>query len=346
MDLGGKTLRDWLATAPKEKFPGGGAPDYWKRFQAIEDYLNTHVHKFVNAGAMIGDGGCLTDHGPDHIRTVIQRASEMARAERFTLEPYEVYLFLVAAHVHDVGNIFERNAHELRAEDVWAKLGSLMGEERPELKAIDAIAAAHGGSIEGDKDKIGRLLTEDFVMGITIRPRVIAALLRFADELADDRSRAARILLELDKVPPSSQVYHQYAHALHSVIVRVPGDSLELRFDMTREGGSEKYGKGRRRVYLLDEIFERTLKMHTEQMYCMRFLRPDISIDKIGVKIEIFGPRYSGSPVVISYNLKESGYPELVGQTIHSLCPELCGHKVGRKVSGKVLQRFLEKEGS
>lgn len=345
MDLDGRTLRDWLGTASRDKFPGAGTPDYWKRYQALEDHLNTYVHKFVNAGAMIADGGYLTDHGPDHIRTVIQRASELASAQRFWLQPYEVYLFCVAAHIHDVGNILERSGHELKSEEMFHKLGILLGEDRIERNAISAIVGAHGGSINGDKDKIGRLPVEDYVMGATIRPRVIAALLRFADELADDRTRASRFLLELGRIPPQSRVYHEYAHALHSVVLRVPGDTVELRFDMTRDCACIKHGKGDGEVYLIDEIFDRTLKMHRERMYCMRFLRPDISIDRIGVKIEVFGSRFSGAPVVISYSLKESGYPELEGQTIHTLCEELTDDKYGGNIDGEKLRTYLVQGG-
>jgi len=343
MDLEGKTLRDWLADAPKHQFPGGGAPDYWKRFEALEDYLNTYVHKHVTAGAMIADGGYLTDHGPDHIRTVIQRASDLARSPHFTLTPYEAYLFLAATHIHDVGNIFARATHEITSEEVMEKLGLLLGEDRVEQIAIHSIAGAHGGTIDGDKDKIRRLAPEDYIMGATIRPRTLAALLRFADELADDRSRAARFLLELGKVPKSSEVYHQYASALHSVVARVPGDTVELRFSMTKDDACRTFGKGSDQVYLLDEIFERAVKMHRERMYCMRFLRPEISVERIRVKVEVFGPKFSGTPKVIPFSLEEAGYPELPGRTIHALCPELTDHGFGGEINGAALHQVLAK---
>ncbi len=345
MDLKGLTIREWMGTVPPDAFPGRGRPDYWKRFLAFEDYLVKEVHPLVTVGASLADGGYLTDHGPDHITTVLLRASELARAERFSLSPYEAYLFCTAAHLHDVGNILERIGHEEKAEEVTASVDSYLGDDAVERNAIFTIARAHGGAVDGDPDTISYLPPEDFVMNATIRPRVIAALLRFADELADDRTRAAKTLLKLKKIPPSSRIYHEYAYALHSVIVRVPGDSVELRFDMTRELACQTFGKGTGEVYLIDEIFERTLKMHRERMYCMRFLRPELSIDKIGVRLSIYGPRFLGKPIELQYILKEAGYPvPLPGENIHRLCPELSDDRFGGSVNGSAVHRFIEKE--
>lgn len=345
MTMGGKSLVEWLKDCPKDKFPGQGATDYYLRYSAIAEYLNNNVHPHVNALAMVHDGGYLTDHGPDHIKTVIRRATGLVASDAFTLTPYEVYLFLVAAHLHDVGNCFGRKGHELKTEVIEERLGTLLGDDKVEQAAIRAIASAHGGSadVEGkDKDTIRRLPETEALLGEEIHPRMLAALLRFSDELADDRSRAARFALLSSQLPTTSEVYHKYAYALQSVLVRVPGDAVALHFEMTKEDACRTFGKGEAKVYLLDEIFERTLKMHQERMYCMRFLRPGVSIDKIGVTIKLYGPGYSGDPDVIQYRIEESGYPESSGQTIHLICPELQNDsRYGGEINGKSVHEHL-----
>jgi hypothetical protein len=294
---------------------------------------------------MLQDGGYLTDHGPDHVKTVIRRASQLAEHQRCELSPYEVYILLVGIHIHDVGIIFGgREQHEIKQEAVMEKLGMLMGEDTGEKVAIHKIAAAHGGSINGDKDTIGKLPDTEALLGQKIRPRILAALLRFADELADERARAARFPMALGQLPRSSEVYHKYAQALQSVIAQAPGDSVALDFEMTIQDACQTFGKGDSTVYLLDEIFERTMKMHRERMYCMRFLRPLISIDKINVTVRVYGPQYSSEIEKVTYRLEESGYPDAVSQ-IHAMCPELTSSRYGGIINGESLSELLSKGG-
>lgn len=344
MNLNGKTLVEWLAASPKTKFPGKGNTDYYARFVGVQDYLNQHVHPHVNALAMLQDGGYLTDHGPEHVKMVIRRASQLAEHKDCNLSPYEVYILLASIHFHDVGNIFGREQHEINTEDVMERLGMLLGEDTGEKVAIRQIGAAHGGSTDGDKDRIGRLSDTEALLGERIRPRVLAALLRFADELADERSRAARFVMALGQVPQRSEVHHKYSYALQSVIAQVPGDSVALDFEMTIEDACRTFGKADNRVYLLDEIFERTMKMHRERMYCMRFLRSLVSIDKINVTVRVFGPRYSRECEKITYRLEESGYPDAVNP-IHTLCPELTNSRYGGVINGESLSELLSKGG-
>jgi hypothetical protein len=346
MDQRPDNLEEFLKVAPKQDFPGGGATDYHSRFVDIQNYLNQHVHPHVNAMAMLHEDGYLTDHGPEHVKMVIRRASKLAERKELNLSPYEAYVLLASIHFHDVGIIFGgREEHAIKSDLVMERLGLLMGEDNCEKYAIHKIAAAHGGSVDGDKDTINYLSDVEQLLGQEIRPRVLAALLRFSDELADERSRAARFLLNNGQLPRGSEVYHEYSQALQSVICRVPGNAVDLRFDMTVQDACRSFGKGDRAVYLLDEIFERTLKMHRERMYCMRFLRPSISIDKVNVRISVFGPGFSRVRETIDYRLEESGYPDAVDQ-IHRMCPTLKDQRYkGGVINGESLCDLLSTGG-
>src|ERR1039457_2256022 len=110
MDLRGKNLVDWLRKQPSDKFPG--CKSYIHRYDSVEEFLTREVHPLVATGAALVDGIFLNDHGPGHITTVIQRATELVAAKACALSPYEVYLLLAAIQVHDVGNILGRKGHE------------------------------------------------------------------------------------------------------------------------------------------------------------------------------------------------------------------------------------------
>ena len=105
------SLLDWFADRPDEEFPPAGGSRYTLRLEQVTGILTEQVHPYVGTGAALKDGGFLTDHGPKHIDTVIQRASSLLAhpSQSFPqISAYEVYILLLAIHFHDVGNIFGR----------------------------------------------------------------------------------------------------------------------------------------------------------------------------------------------------------------------------------------------
>lgn len=333
--LAGKQLNEWLLDQPLDKFPGRGRPDYLEQYKALEQYFNTDVHPHVMAAAAATDGSLLTDHGPEHIRTVIARASSMLAHQDPSqkLSPYEVYILLVAMHLHDVGNIFGRKEHEARLTDIIRNVTGRMGDNTAELRLVRNIAEAHGGNIDGDKDTIGRLPADEHIGDFPVRSPLLAAILRFSDEMAEDKTRASIFLDRAGAIPAKNLLYHKYALSLYSVVVRKR--EIELKFELNISAAKDKYSKNRKKVYLVDEIFSRTIKMHYERMYCMRHIRPLINIDVINVKIEIFDEDFMRPIDEISYKLEEKGYP-VDGDINIDLWPNLknwCGKK------GKILKR-------
>ena len=183
--------------------------DYFGRFSAFDKHMNETIHDAVNTGAAASRAGWLTDHGPGHVATVIRRIDDLTHPDgRCVLTPYESYLLLLAAHIHDVGNVTGRDDHEKHAKDTLFQMeAAYVGSDTVEKRMIYDIAMAHGGrtSPDGSKDTI-RALPHDG------RTKMLAAILRFADELADDNTRTSPFIKQqVTTVAPSSTVYHMYA---------------------------------------------------------------------------------------------------------------------------------------
>lgn len=344
MDLKNRDLESWLAKQDKRKFPQNGKVSYYEQYALAAEYLNNNVHNQVNPVAALKDGGFLTDHGPDHIKTVIKRASELVNTPKFDLEPYEVYLLLMAIHFHDVGHIKDgRYQHEINSKYVIKDLGARLGTDDIEKRYMYKIAEAHGGEIDGKKDKIRFLLEKDTVLNCQIRPQLLAAILRFADELSDDRTRAARYLIENGGIPRTSEIFHRYAYSLHSVRVDLEGKFLEMNFEVTKDDIFKKCGKNNEEMYLIDEIYERTLKTYAECKYCMRFIPLNIHIKSIKVKIEFIDEDFEYFRAPITYQLAETGYPDVNKMDIFNMCPDELSPN-GVKLTGSKLKELMEKE--
>ena len=326
-------LTEWIAEQPSNMFPTSGAVDYNNRLEHIVGLLSREIHQHVEKGALQSGDGYLTDHGRDHVDTVIQRASALLSYPIATypqLTAYEVYILLVAIHFHDLGNIFGRRGHEGRIQEIVSALSTHISDEMVERQAILKIARAHSGTINGNRDTISSLVPTDAVLGFDVRYQAIAAILRFADELADDSRRTARIIGDLGVIPAESEIYHAYARCLHSVQVRPQEHRVSLRYSFTRNEAIREFDMPtdttrERRVFLLDEIFNRTMKMHFERQYCMRFMHSFVRIDAIDVNIEIFDDEFSITPCVdpIGYRLEERGYPDTSNVSFSDICPDV-----------------------
>ena len=94
-----------------------------------------------------------------------------------------MYVLLVAIHIHDLGNVYGRARHEKRLAEIMTHVGSRLGDDSVELKIIRDIAAAHGGKDSGGRnaDTIGALQPKEPFRSEVVRMRLLAAILRFAD---------------------------------------------------------------------------------------------------------------------------------------------------------------------
>ena len=318
--------------------------DYYSRFQQLDKYLNAKVHPIVNQGATAKGDGWLTDHGTQHVTTVIRRASELVTdGESVFLTLYETFLLLVAIHFHDVGNIFGRDKHERRISKLMQELDeSIIGSDGLEKRMIRDIAMAHGGyaDTEGhDKDTISKISWENPRGSSEPRVQLLAAVLRFADELADDHTRTSRFLIN-NKLVRTSEAYHMYADRLRKVTIQPKDRKVSLLFELNAIHATTKYRKGLRKVYLYDEIVERCLKMHRERVYCLRFMQPHVRIDAIDVSITITTENYMTVLEQIPFSLIQCGYPD--GPTSLSEVDAVGGDVTA--LTGEILRKKIQED--
>lgn len=177
------------------------------------------------------------------------------------------------------------------------------------------IAQVHSGNMNGDKDTITKagLQNDKTWFNKKIREQLLAALLRFGDELADDSSRYDVVAMDLNQIPEESRIYHEYSKCLHAVNIFDHSMNktcyVSLEYYVDSSAVTIEYKKGEKAILLIDEIFNRTKKMEQERRYCMRFMSPFIPLTEIRVKIEIEPQEDFTQSEVITYTLKEKGYP-------------------------------------
>lgn len=281
----------------------------------------------------------LNQHGVGHIEKVIEKVNDLIKKFRFDKPtPSEIFLLLCAIQVHDIGNIFGRKGHEKSFQTVFRDVAKGIIPDTVTQKIVLKIAQVHSGNFKGDKDTITRsnLRIDGTWFNKGIREPVLAALLRFGDELADDSSRYDRTAFDLEAIPKESLIYHTYSKCLHAVNIfdnevnKTCYVSLEYYLDT--KAVTVEYSKENKTILLIDEIFYRTKKMEQERRYCMRFLAPYLPLTEIKVRIEIESEFDLDESEIITYTLKENGYP---ANEITIDCTHNTGIKVKELLSQK-----------
>ena len=203
----------------------------FQTYQGIVQYLRRDVYPLIDAGlaALSEGGGFFTLHNGSHFDEVVKYAGLLlgcrdGSEDLRLLSAYELYVLLVAIRVHDAGNAYGREEHEKRAFQILQEMGALSGPDNIEKKMIADIAEAHGGKTpDGSKDTIGALRDPAHSGSEILRPRLLAAITRFADEICESRPRAANLLLKGGALPKQSEVFHKRSV---STILRLLDDRI------------------------------------------------------------------------------------------------------------------------
>jgi hypothetical protein len=305
--------------------------NYFDMYQEIVSCLRADVYKAINAGlaANSDEQGLYTDHGPEHFDTVVLYAGQMlnlcnegdidhvvdfVNKCKWVLSPYEIYLLLLGIRLHDVGNIYGRENHEKNILKVIKNYTvPHLSKDRIEAKKVAIIGGAHGGkSACGSKDTIGLIQSSggDGHIGAADLKK-IAAIVRFADEICENRFRAPAG--GDSGIPEHNLVFHKFARSI--VSSSVTNQILSINFsldinDLVRNYQISKQDVSKTKT-LPDFFLERIQKTEMERRYCSRFLPDGASLKEIAVEVEVV--RYDDYDQETlerrQFTLKERDYP-------------------------------------
>lgn len=289
-----------LATSRPNDFPMRNV-NYWDRYSSLLNHLRSQIYPHINAGlaCLSKSPGIYTDHGGDHFDEVVRYAGCLVPLSLFKekegpINPYELYLLLAAIRLHDAGNIDGRENHERRAYQLLMEAGAAICPDTSEARLIADIAQAHGGRTDSDdKDTIGNLPAISGYASTRCKPREVAALVRFSDEICEHRSRASFHHIHAGTLPPENALFHLYANGVKRAEVASDSKTFHLGLEFDKENlihqyKSHKIGpKKPKDKYLLDDALDRVEKLNAERLYCNQYLSPIFRIDRVHIQITL-----------------------------------------------------------
>ncbi len=195
-----KRLKDALGADARGLFSR-----YWQiklSFKKTAKFINARIPNF-------------TDHGEDHIIEVQKVIEQMISGAYSKLTPLELYIICCASYAHDWGNIIDRENHRDYSHKFYNCVFSNNERVAQEATAIHSLVWAHSGeSTTGDKDTIKDLDIRHRLYDNYVNLQLIAAILRFADELAESPKRIDANYVKNKKLNKTSLSHHLYAKSI------------------------------------------------------------------------------------------------------------------------------------
>ena len=250
----------------------------WSHYVRAREKLCKYIY-----GQIPGTLPQYTDHSQPHIENVLDNVAQLLGPElpkkgHDHLNAADGYCLCLSVLFHDVGMVFGRRDHERNIVQVynWVRKGEpKLSQER---HIVMRAAGAHSGKTEtGSRDTIGDLSPTDHFKGECVHLQEIAAILRFADELAEGPQRTSAFMKDAFGYSKQASIHHRYAESTEIHIDRKQG-RIALTYDIEIDTNKRKQDELLNEMEeLLNYVFQRIIKLDQERQYASYYsqvLRP------------------------------------------------------------------------
>lgn len=234
----------------------------------------------------------LSDHGPEHIRDVLENAWDLVRDQDLCI--LNLYVLCVAIAYHDIGNFFGRDKHNQKIAGIFNDTFPDHEELKRPLRAlVTKIAGAHTGKALDGTDNTLQDLNDDalHLFKKPIKAQNLAAMLRFADEMAEGPQRTSGIRIKQDDYEEKSRPFQIYASCCQPCASHRMRESFFLHYLIPIEFQGEQIehrGTGMPLSDLLTLIYKRVIKFDQERKYCRYYSEYLGAFKQTSVLIEFF----------------------------------------------------------
>jgi hypothetical protein len=254
-----------------------------QRYEVLKDRLYNTEYEHVHAGFPSG-----TNHGRSHINRVLEKLDRLVDGDPLrdgVINAYELFLTMVSVLYHDVGLLRGRKGHQITSQ-------LLVGDENNEYLVnandrdiIKAAVVSHSSN-EDIEHRCARFAETEVIGSYSVRPRVVAALVRLADELDEDYRRADPTLEQRLNMADDSRFFWRAAQCIRGILpVRNARQiRIDVKFDLEDCGRFFRVdGKPRSFIGL---FAEKLTKINSERKLTTKYLPPTIQYDELRISVK------------------------------------------------------------
>lgn len=234
------------------------------------EYLEKNIYEEISSAEPQ-----LTDHGSSHVANVQRNILALLADGETTNEEIsgvELYLLAMASLFHDVGNIHGRENHQNNIGTVFDKARGNDAATRREKTLVLRTCRAHTGlAADRTRDTIKELASTEQFEGKPVKLRQLAAILRFADELAEGPQRTSEFRLGTDYYDSQSRIYHEYASVTH-ILIDSGNRRISLVYEISVDTDSaDPEQRPIKLTALVSHILRRIVKLDQERRYAVHY---------------------------------------------------------------------------
>lgn len=205
---------------------------FCEKYRLMKDRLLNVEYEHWAAGFPEGN-----NHGRGHITRVLENLDHLLGPDplKHLFGPYELFLAMMAILYHDIGLLHERKGHEEISKTL------LEGDTNDAYiinnidKELIAAAVVSHSSSKDIAHECGRFSPEEIIGVHRVRPAVIAALVRLADELDEDYRRADPILQRRLRLPPESDFFWRFCQRVRGVRPNLAAKRIDFNLALEAE---------------------------------------------------------------------------------------------------------------
>ncbi|MDD5361939.1 MAG: hypothetical protein PHN88_07380 [Ignavibacteria bacterium] len=258
--------------------------DYKDARNKVVEYIIHHIPKAEKS---------LTDHTETHIVNVLNNAYRLIDGNSHEFNSAELYLLCLCILFHDAGNIKGRTEHTktkvIQEIYEFVRDTKKFPKFKQEKVILSKIVYTHSGKSSENKnnpnDRISELLNVTFsgLHDKSINYVEIAAILRFADELAEGPQRISSYLISNNIIEDAESIkHHLNSYSVHYGIHKVDRRIIVNYHIPTQI--DEKVLSNEEIKSLLSFTFERIKKLNKERIYCRYYSRILSDFNKISIQ--------------------------------------------------------------
>jgi hypothetical protein len=229
-----------------------------------------------------------TYHDGSHVINVLDNIFKLLDDNINELHFETLYFLCLAALFHDVGLIKGRNNHEKNIGDIYnSACGTINGNEK--IILIRVVGAHSGKASDGTFDTL-RPLGNCPGYSESINTQIVAAMLKFADELAEGKQRTSDYFINNNMYKVDEKIFHIYAQAYNSIISMEEkrlAISYNINISMSHDDKFIVDQDIELRDFLLF-VYKRLLKIDDERKYCRFFCHWLEPIKEISVNLNFW----------------------------------------------------------
>ncbi len=278
----------------------------------------------------------LTDHSYKHVGNVLDKAWQLLNIKDCTphisITGMDLYCLLMSILFHDVGNIFGRDDHQKNCIQIYDHVRSEADSDNNERHIIQSIVKAHCGKTpDGSYDTIQELgIGSEQIKGHPVHVCDIAAIVRFADELAEGPQRTSSFASEHMNIPDPSKIYHKYANSVH-VSIHPETNRIVLKYYIDCPENYPLEDNGNPTVdELISFILMRVEKLNQERQYARYYTEWLDPYKKL--EVSLFLNNSQGAISFTSETITDIVVPSKETKTLSKYKPDLSKDKIMKKL--------------